>query len=48
MTKQEVEQKIKEILLKHPFLKGAEIEVLFKDKKIKAKRKKNKNEYNEW
>jgi len=32
MTKQEVEHKIKDMLLKHPSLKDAEIEITFKDK----------------
>jgi len=35
MTKQEVEHKIKDMLLKHPSLKDAEIEIIFKDNKGK-------------
>ena len=37
MTKQEVEQNIKEMLLKHPSFKDAEIEIIFKDKKENRK-----------
>jgi len=42
MTKQQVEQKIKEMLAEHPTFKDADIKIIFKDKmKNKCKTKKD-------
>jgi len=42
MTKQEVQNKIKKMLAKHPKLQGAKIEITFKDKKPKGTKQNEK------